>query len=1161
MQAIPGTLKRENARRTPSIRTAVALLALLCPAALAGQARILDVHAALPNLDARTGSVAPSPAQRSAVSALGASVRWNRFGTPASLVRHGEWLSAALPGDAASAARAWVLQNRGLFRLSEAGVAALETVSASRLAGGAGHVVLLRQTYGGIPAAHDGLIAVAIRNGRVAYVSSSATGDGGAPGAASLSPQAAWLRAAANVGRTLGPSALSNVRLEHDWTVFAALGFSEPQRTRLRALAAPGGAVRPVYEANVVDVDGGIAAAYTVFVDAGSGAVLMRHNRTNQLAAAPAAAAPPAPTTSQFSGEFTETACGTPHPFDVPAGTTQITVAATATLPANDIVLKLLFDGRTVSTSADAGTSPEVINYVPPPSTLPGVYSVQVCPFAGALFVPPLTYSGTVTLFDSQPVIPYPPKWQLFTANPALDLSATDVRKVACWVAAAGGLPCDLLVQNVAARFPWDVDTRTNLPTFTTKGNAASTAQAWVSPLTPAEQVRPVSASREYAFPWTNQWQETGCSPAAFASASRNDTDAATANLFAMHNRMHDWSWFLGFTEESFNLQDNNFGNFAPGLVPISRENDPEWGNVQAGAVSGGTPSFQGRDNANQITLQDGIPGITNMYLWQPIAAAFYPPCVDGDFDMSVIGHEYTHAISNRMVGGPDGSIVSDQGGAMGESWSDLNAVEYLNAFGFVPTGGENPFSVGAYVTGNPRTGIRNYAMNASPLNYSDVGYDFVCNTDLVFGLCISRAQVHADGEIWSAVNYDLRDALVRKYNGAFPASNRTLQKECAEGKRDASQCPGNRRWIQLVHDAFLMLQSDLSMLDARDALLAADVLRFGGANQRELWDAFARRGFGQFASAVDGEDPDPVPSFESPVDANEGTLTFKTVAKDEGNAAVQARIYVGRYEAGATPAADTFVGTALGNQLKLVSGTYEFVVQAEGYGLLRLTRTVQARKQVTVTVAMPTNWASRFKGATVSGDGINLGNLIDDTEATNWARLLASPTPAVEGVQATVKLPGAAKTVRRVQVSAMLRPIDDADPGGDTGGQNRFSALRSFEIWTCRESLANAGCTAPTAFTKIYTSPADFFPAGRPRPNAPDLIARAVDVPATVATHVRLRVLANQCTGGPAYQGDQDADPLNDTDCVTGSNSPARRVPQGGNVRAAELQVFSSTP
>ena len=42
------------------------------------------------------------------------------------------------------------------------------------------------------------------------------------------------------------------------------------------------------------------------------------------------------------------------------------------------------------------------------------------------------------------------------------------------------------------------------------------------------------------------------------------------------------------------------------------------------------------------------------MYLWQPIAAAFYAPCVDGDYDMSVIGHEYRHAITNRMVSGPN---------------------------------------------------------------------------------------------------------------------------------------------------------------------------------------------------------------------------------------------------------------------------------------------------------------------------------------------------------------------------------------------------------------------------------------------------------------------------------------------------------------------------
>ena len=42
----------------------------------------------------------------------------------------------------------------------------------------------------------------------------------------------------------------------------------------------------------------------------------------------------------------------------------------------------------------------------------------------------------------------------------------------------------------------------------------------------------------------------------------------------------------------------------------------------------------------------------------------------------------------------------------------------------------------------------------------------------------------------------------------------------------------------------------------------------------------------------------------------------------------------------------------------------------------------------------------------------------------------------------------------------------------------------------------------------------------------------RSFDVPQTKATHVRLRVLTNQCTGGPAYQGDQDNDPGNSTDC-----------------------------
>ena len=132
---------------------------------------------------------------------------------------------------------------------------------------------------------------------------------------------------------------------------------------------------------------------------------------------------------------------------------------------------------------------------------------------------------------------------------------------------------------------------------------------------------------------------------------------------------------------------------------------------MQAGAVDGGPPSYEGRDNANQITLQDGVPGITNQYLFQPIAGAFYAPCVDGDLDTTVFGHEYTHAISNRMVGGPDAGLTGLQAGAMGESWSDQDALEYLHEYGDIPIDGENAWAEGPYVTGNTKTGIRNYAL------------------------------------------------------------------------------------------------------------------------------------------------------------------------------------------------------------------------------------------------------------------------------------------------------------------------------------------------------------------------------------------------------------------------------------------------------------------
>ena len=196
------------------------------------------------------------------------------------------------------------------------------------------------------------------------------------------------------------------------------------------------------------------------------------------------------------------------------------------------------------------------------------------------------------------------------------------------------------------------------------------------------------------------------------------------------------------------------------------------------------------------------------------------------------------------------------------------------------------------------------------------------------------------------------------------------------------------------------------------------------------------------------------------------------------------------------------------------------------------------------VQPTLRTNLASAAAGASATGDGINLARLIDDDEATQWAALGAP----VEGQAVTVDLAGGQQSVRRVQVSALLRQQIQTDP--DSAAQSRFSALRQFAVYACNAEMG-ADCTDEAAYALAYTSPADAFPAIAPRPRAPQLIVRSFDVPRIQATHLRFQVVTNQCTGAPDYAGEQDADPRATSDCTTGS-------PQANNVRAAEFQAFS---
>src|SRR4051794_31837855 len=145
-----------------------AVAALALPGAALGAAQILPVHEGLADLDARAGSVAPTAAQRSAVSALGARASWTRFGTVGSLIRDGGSLAPGLGAAAATAARSFVRTNRSLFGLSDQGVSNLGLVGDNRLTGTSAHVVPFRQSFGGLPATQDGMIAVGVTGGKVA---------------------------------------------------------------------------------------------------------------------------------------------------------------------------------------------------------------------------------------------------------------------------------------------------------------------------------------------------------------------------------------------------------------------------------------------------------------------------------------------------------------------------------------------------------------------------------------------------------------------------------------------------------------------------------------------------------------------------------------------------------------------------------------------------------------------------------------------------------------------------------------------------------------------------------------------------------------------------------------------------------------------------------
>ncbi|KAI1333638.1 Fungalysin metallopeptidase-domain-containing protein [Xylariaceae sp. FL0016] len=343
---------------------------------------------------------------------------------------------------------------------------------------------------------------------------------------------------------------------------------------------------------------------------------------------------------------------------------------------------------------------------------------------------------------------------------------------------------------NEASEFTWISDGTTDYDT--TRGNNGIAQTNTDGGNDYLNNYRPEESDLAFEY----DWDETMTPPSVYA-------DASVTQLFYTANTYHDVLYDLGFTEEAGNFEINNNGEGGEG-------DDFVILNAQDGS---------GTNNANFATPPDGQPGRMRMYLW-----TYSTPYRDCAFEAGVIIHEYTHGLSNRLTGGPDntGCLSNTEAGGMGEGWGDFMAT----AIRLKETDTrETDYSLGAWVYNNP-DGIRSYLystdLDVNPYMYTTVN---------------TQNEVHAIGEVWATMLYEVMWNLIDKH-GLSVAQKPTF---------DSNGVPTDGKFLtmKLVMDGMALQPCNPNFVEARDAILDADVALTGGDNACEIWTAFAKRGLG----------------------------------------------------------------------------------------------------------------------------------------------------------------------------------------------------------------------------------------------------------------------------------------------------------------------------
>lgn len=275
--------------------------------------------------------------------------------------------------------------------------------------------------------------------------------------------------------------------------------------------------------------------------------------------------------------------------------------------------------------------------------------------------------------------------------------------------------------------------------------------------------------------------------------------EAVVTDLFYWTNHVHDVLYGFGFDEAAGNFQQSTYDR----------------GGLGGDAIRVEAQDGSGTNGSNFFSPPDGNAPRLQTFLW-----TFSTPPRDGALDHGIVVHELIHGLTNRLVGGPGNASCLSNPEQGGEGWSDWYALLFTMTDEDTAVEGRG---LGTYLLGQPPDGP-----GIRPAPYST---DFAIN-DATYGDTQTAVVPHGVGFIWASVLWEVTWALIDAHGFDPDLLNPTGS-------------AGNLVALNLVTEGLKLQPCAPGFVDARDAILVADDVLYGGAHTEILWAAFARRGLG----------------------------------------------------------------------------------------------------------------------------------------------------------------------------------------------------------------------------------------------------------------------------------------------------------------------------